>query len=106
MSFPGMKKAMDKYENREDVAFVYINTFERVAPEKTNSHVKNFVTNRGLTYLNTVMDEGSQIAFMYGVDSIPTKFFIDKDGKFLHKSRGYAGSEDAVVQEISQWLDN
>ncbi len=105
MSFPGMKKAMDKYKGREDVVFVYVNTFERVAPEKTNDHVKNFVTNRGLTFLNTVMDEGSQVAYMYGVDSIPTKFFIDKEGKFLHKSRGYAGSEDAVVQEISQWLD-
>jgi thiol-disulfide isomerase/thioredoxin len=105
MSFPGMKKAMDKYEGRDDVVFVYINTFERVAAEKTNDHVKNFVTNRGLTYLNTMMDQGSQIAYLYGVDSIPAKFFIDKDGKFLHKSRGYAGSEDAVVQEISQWLD-
>lgn len=105
MSFPGMKKAMDKYKDREDVVFVYINTFERVAPEKTNEHVKNFVTNRGLTYLNTVMDQGNQIAYMYGVDSIPTKFFIDKEGKFLHKSRGYAGSEDAVVQEISQWFE-
>jgi len=105
MSFPGMKKAMEKYAGREDVAFVYINTFERVLQETTRGHVENFVNRRGLEYLNTIMDEDHQIAFLYGVGSIPTKFFIDKEGKFLHMSRGFAGSDDAVVEEISQWLD-
>lgn len=105
MSFPGMKKAMDKYAGRDDVAFVYINTFERVPAETTTEHVKKFVTNRGFSYLNTVLDEAHQTAFTYGVESIPTKFFIDKEGKFLYKSRGFAGSDDAVVAEISAWLD-
>lgn len=105
MSFPGMKKAMEKYAGREDVAFVYINTFERVPQETTRGHVENFVNRRGLEYLNTIMDEDHQIAFLYGVGSIPTRFFIDKEGKFLHMSRGFAGSDDAVVEEISQWLD-
>lgn len=50
------------------------------------------------------MDVGNQVAFLYGVESIPTKFFIDKEGKFLHVSRGFAGSDEAVVEEISQWL--
>lgn len=105
MSFPGMKKAMEKYAGREDVAFVYVNTFERVPAETTRDFVTSFVGRRGLDYLNTVVDEGSQVAFLYGVESIPTKFFIDKEGKFLHMSRGFAGSDDAVVEEISEWLD-
>lgn len=105
MSFPGMKKAMEKYAGRNDVAFVYINTFERVPAESTREYVGNFVNRRGLEFLNTAMDENHRIAFLYGVESIPTKFFIDKEGKFLHMSRGFAGSDDAVVEEISQWLD-
>lgn len=105
MSFPGMKLAMEKYAGRNDVAFVYVNTFERVPAEATKGHVENFVNRRGLEFLNTVLDEGHQIAFLYGVESIPTKFFIDKEGKFLHMSRGFAGSDEAVVTEISQWLD-
>jgi thiol-disulfide isomerase/thioredoxin len=104
MSFPGMKKAMEKFKDREDVAFVYINTFERVPEENTNSYVDNFVKRRGFEFLQTVMDVGNQVAFLYGVESIPTKFFIDKEGKFLHVSRGFAGSDEAVVEEISQWL--
>ncbi len=105
MSFPGMKKAMEKYAGRDDVAFVYVNTFERVPAETTRSHVESFVNRRGLDFLNTVLDEGNQTAFLYGVESIPTKFFIDKEGKFLHMSRGFAGSDDAVVEEISEWLE-
>lgn len=104
-SFPGMKLAMEKYAGREDVAFVYVNTFERVPAETTQGYVDNFVSRRGLGFLNTVLDEGHQTAFLYGVESIPTKFFIDKEGKFLHMSRGFAGSDDAVVEEISQWLE-
>ncbi len=105
MSFPGMKQAMEKYAGRDDVAFVYVNTFERVPADATKGHVDNFVNRRGLEFLNTILDEGHQIAFLYGVESIPTKFFIDKEGKFLHMSRGFAGSDDAVVEEISQWLE-
>lgn len=104
MSFPGMKKAMEKFKDRDDVVFVYVNTFERVPEETTQTHVDTFVKRRGLEFLNTVMDVGNQISFLYGVESIPTKFFIDKEGKFLHMSRGFAGSDDAVVEEISQWL--
>ena len=104
MSFPGMKKAMEKYADRDDVIFVYVNTFERVPAEATKGHVENFVNRRGLDFLNTVMDEGNQTAFLYGVESIPTKFFIDKEGKFIHMSRGFAGSDDAVVQEIAEWI--
>lgn len=105
MSFPGMKKAMEKYADRDDVAFVYVNTFERVPAESTKGHVESFVNRRGLDFLNTVMDEAHQTAFLYGVESIPTKFFIDKEGKFLHMSRGFAGSDDAVVEEISEWVE-
>lgn len=105
MSFPGMKLAMEKYAGRDDVAFVYVNTFERVPVETTKEHVGNFVNRRGLEFLNTVLDEGHQIAFLYGVESIPTKFVIDKEGKFLHMSRGFAGSDEAVMSEISEWLD-
>lgn len=104
-SFPGMKRAMEKYAGRDDVAFVYVNTFERVPTGATKGHVENFVNRRGLGFLNTILDEGHQTAFLYGVGSIPTKFFIDKEGKFLHMSRGFAGSDDAVVEEISGWLD-
>ena len=105
MSFPGMKKAMEKYAGRDDVAFVYVNTFERVPADATRGHVENFVGRRGLEFLNTALDENHQTAFLYGVDSIPTKFFIDKEGKFLHMSRGFAGSDDAVVEEVSEWVD-
>ena len=42
---------MDKYKDRDDVAFVYVNTFERVSAETRIDHVKKFVNNRGFGYL-------------------------------------------------------
>lgn len=104
-AFPGMKMAMDKFQDRDDVAFVYINTFERVGKDKWESHVSNFVKNRGLEFLNTIVDKNNQVSMLYGVGSIPTRFFIDEEGKFMHMSRGFAGDDEAVVKEISEWFD-
>lgn len=105
MSFPGMKLAMEKYADRDDVAFLFVHTFERVPQDQVFSSVQKFVHSRELGFLNTLMDVGSPTSRMYGVGSIPAKFFVDEEGKFLYKSLGYAGSEQGVVDEISQWFD-
>lgn len=105
MSFPGMKLAMDKYAKRDDVVFLFVDTFERVAKDQISEHVGKFMKVRGFEYLNPLMDTEGSVAYLYGVSSIPTKFLIGKDGKFLQKSRGFAGSDAAVLEEISNWLD-
>jgi thiol-disulfide isomerase/thioredoxin len=105
MSFPGMKKAIDKYKDNKDVVFVFINTFERVPETEWNGYVDKFVKNRGFEYLNPVLDIGNQTAMVYGVEGIPAKFCVDKEGKVKHKGSGYLGSADAVFNEMVEWIE-
>jgi thiol-disulfide isomerase/thioredoxin len=105
MAFPGMKKAVEKYKDREDVVFLFVNTFERVAPDQWKDHVNKFVSNRGLTFMNPVLDIGNETAMVYGVEGIPAKFCIDKNGNIKHKGSGYLGSTDAVFNEMVEWIE-
>lgn len=105
MSFPGMKKAIDKYKDNPDVVFAFVNTFERVAEDQWKDHVSKFIKNRGFEYLNPLLDIGNQTAMGYGVEGIPAKFCVDKDGKVKHKSAGYLGSSDAVFNEMVEWIE-
>ncbi|WP_341228477.1 TlpA disulfide reductase family protein [uncultured Arcticibacterium sp.] len=104
-SFPGMKQAQDKYADNADVVFLFVNTFERVAPEQWKSHVQNFVDKRGYQYLNPPLDINNSTALAYGVEGIPAKFCIDKDGNIKHKSTGFLGSSEAVYNEMVEWVE-
>jgi len=99
-----MKKAIDTYQGREDVVFLFVDTFERVPENQLVDHVQKFITNRGFEYLKPVLDLGNKTAMAYGVNGIPAKFCIDKDGKIKHKSTGYLGSADAVYKEMLEWI--
>jgi thiol-disulfide isomerase/thioredoxin len=105
MAFPGMKKATEKYKDDPNVVFLFVNTFERVAEGQWKDHVGKFITNRGFAFLNPVLDIGNQTAQTYGVEGIPAKFCIDKDGKVKHKGSGYLGSTDAVFNEMVEWVE-
>jgi thiol-disulfide isomerase/thioredoxin len=104
MSFPGMKMAIEKYKDNPDVVFLFVNTFERVPENQWNTHVAKFIKDRGFEYLNPVIDKGNNTAMIYGVEGIPAKFCIDKDGKVKHKGSGYLGSSDAVFREMVEWI--
>ena len=104
MSFPGMKKAIDQYKDREDVVFLFVDTFERVPENQWKEHVQKFINNRGFQYLNPILDLGNKTAMAYGVNGIPAKFCIDKEGKIKHKSTGYLGSAEAVYKEMTEWI--
>ena len=105
MAFPGMKKATEKYKDDPNVVFLFVNTFERVAADQWKDHVGKFITNRGFSFMNPVLDIGNQTALTYGVEGIPAKFCIDKDGKVKHKGSGYLGSTDAVFNEMVEWVE-
>lgn len=105
MSFPGMKRAIEKYKDNPDVVFAFVNTFERVAEDQWKDHVSKFIKNRGFEYLNPLLDIGNQTAMGYGVEGIPAKFCVDKEGKVKHKSSGYLGSSDAVFNEMVEWVE-
>lgn len=103
--FSWYEKAVEKYKDDPNVVFLFINTFERVEQDKWKDHVNKFVTNRGFTFMNPVLDIGNNTALAYGVEGIPAKFCIGKDGKVKHKGSGYLGSTDAVFNEMVEWVE-
>jgi peroxiredoxin len=105
MSFPGMKLSMDKFKDNPNVKFLFVNTYERVGAEQWKSTVNTFVKQRGFTTFPVILDIGGDVAGSYGVNGIPAKFCIDKQGKIKFKSTGYLGSSDAIVAEMTQWVE-
>jgi peroxiredoxin len=41
----------------------------------------------------------------FKISSIPTKFVIDKDGNIRFRFSGFAGGDDAAVEEVSAMVD-
>jgi thiol-disulfide isomerase/thioredoxin len=105
MAMGGMQKAAEKYKNDPNVVFGFVNTFERVGQAEWQNHVNKFVTNRGFSFMDPILDITNSAATAYGVNGIPAKFCIGKDGKVSRKGSGYAGSTDLVYQEMVQWVE-
>ena len=101
-SFPGMQKAVDLYKNDPQVAFVFVDTWERV-PDKAKV-VGDFITEKGYRF-NVLLDTDDKVVGAYGVSGIPTKFIIDKAGHIRFKSVGFGGDADALVDELGQMID-
>jgi thiol-disulfide isomerase/thioredoxin len=101
-SFPGMQKAVDKYKDNPNVAFVFVDCWERADDKLKNA--ADFINGKGYTF-NVLMDNDDKVVSAFGVSGIPTKFVLGPDGKIRFKSVGYSGSEDGLVQELSLMID-
>ena len=82
-------------EKEEDAIFVLIDLKEE--PEK----VAAFVESQQIK-LPVLLDRFGVVGDKYGVDSLPTLFFIDGGGKIRYMQRGY--SEDLIKNLRKVWL--
>lgn len=110
-SFPGMQKAINKYKEDKNVAFVFIDTWENVHGEKRVELVSKFITSNNYSF-NVLLDTETpqdnskyDVVSAFKVDGIPTKFILDKEGNIRFKSVGFSGSVDKMVEEISTMID-
>jgi thiol-disulfide isomerase/thioredoxin len=97
-SFPGMKKAVEKYQDDSNVQFLFINTWERVENIKQNA--VDFISKNNYPF-HVLLDDKNEVIEKYKVSGIPTKFIIDKDNNIRFMTVGYSGSEDRLVEELS-----
>lgn len=100
-SFPGMQKTVNKYRDDPNIAFVFVDTWENGAEKEKNA--TDFITEKGYTF-RVLMDNDNKVVGNFGVAGIPTKFIIDKKGVIRFKSVGFAGSDEALVDELSQMI--
>lgn len=97
-SFPGMKKAVEKYSDDENVKFLFVNSWERVENKLENA--KDFIAKNDYPF-RVLIDEENKVIEKFKVSGIPTKFIIDGEGNIRFKSIGYQGTEDQLVEELS-----
>ncbi|MCB0753157.1 MAG: TlpA family protein disulfide reductase, partial [Ignavibacteriae bacterium] len=53
---------------------------------------------------HVLLDENNEVIGQFGVEGIPTKFIVDKDGNIRFKSVGLEGTETEVLAEIDQMI--
>lgn len=86
---PVLEQVYKEYDGA-DVEFVGMNIWD--LPDNAATYVEQF----GITYPNGV-DEDGKIAIDYGVQGIPEKFFIDRDGLIRQKFVGPI--REAILKE-------
>lgn len=101
-SFPGMQKAVNKFKEDDEVAFIFIDTWE--SGKEKEKKAKEFIDTNGYSF-NVLMDIENTMVADYEVDGIPAKFVLDKNGKIRFSSKGFGGNDDALVDEISAMVE-
>ncbi|PZP50645.1 MAG: hypothetical protein DI598_05105 [Pseudopedobacter saltans] len=108
-SFPGMQLAVNKYKDNKNIVFLFVDTFERFSdPNQRHKAVSTVMKDMKLNFqvLLDQPDKGNNylLASKLNFNSIPTKFIL-KNGKIKFKLTGFAGSDEAVLDEMDQVLE-
>ncbi len=101
-SFPGMKRVVENYKDDKNIRFLFVNSWERVENWKKNA--SDFMSTHNYPF-RVLLDMQNRVISAFEVDSIPTKFIIDRKGKIRFKSVGYGGSTDKLVEELSLMIE-
>ena len=101
-SMPAMKTAQENLKQRDDVTFVFVDTWESAENQKQNA--KDFMTKNNYPF-HVLLDDESKVVADFKVSGIPTKFVIDKTGNIRFKSVGFSGNDDALVDEVSMMVE-
>ncbi len=93
-SFPALQKVYEQYKGNDKVVFLALNTWERMKDyAATVENAKKFMADNKYTFPVLIDDKAVE---KYGVEGIPTKFFIDKQGKIAFESIGFGGYQQAI----------
>ncbi|MEW6193843.1 MAG: TlpA disulfide reductase family protein [Bacteroidota bacterium] len=93
-SFPLMKKALEKYSNT-DVKFLFVNTWERTGDP--NENAKKYLKENNYPF-HCVLDLDGKVASDFGISGVPSKIFIDREGKIRYTAIGFEA--DIMMEEI------
>lgn len=98
MTIPHVEAIYEKYKDKGVVVIgINLDTGDL-------SNVQQFINEQGMKYL-VVTDPNSQVAGLYGVNSIPRFFLIDKNGRIAKMIIGYdPNMEDVLSKEIDKLL--
>lgn len=110
-SFPAMKAAVEKFKDSAHVVFLFIDTWETQETEKARrKEVTDFMAENAYPF-QVLMDErvrGNPYEYLVGMkykaELIPAKVVIGKDGNIKFRTKGYNGSKEYLVDELSAMI--
>jgi thiol-disulfide isomerase/thioredoxin len=108
-SFPAMQMAVNKYKDDPDVKFLFIHTWEKGYGDATAA-VKKFIDEnhysfRVLMDLKDTETGSNKVVEAFGIQGIPSKFVMDKQGKIRFRMTGFSGGNEAAVDELSAMIE-
>jgi cytochrome c-type biogenesis protein len=94
MGMPDIQAVYEEYKDSEDLAILAVNltiSEDRSIPSQyrdeldSGQWVKKFIEDEGYTF-PVLLDHEGEAAYKYGIWSVPTTFFIDRDGiiRYVH----------------------
>ncbi|NMN37124.1 redoxin domain-containing protein [Pedobacter sp. SG918] len=107
-SFPAMQMAVNKYKDDENVKFLFIHTWEKVADPVKDA--ADYIKGKKYSFevlmdLKDAQTKVNKVVSSYKVNGIPAKFVIDAAGNVRFKLTGFDGSNEAAVDELSMMID-
>jgi thiol-disulfide isomerase/thioredoxin len=89
LEMPELNALTDKYRDNKEVVFIAIALDEKY-------DINEFLKTNPFRY--NIIDNGRYLASRYGINSFPTNLVLDKQGKVLFHSSGYA-------RNMVSWLE-
>ena len=110
-SFPAMKAAVEKFKDSSHVVFLFIDTWETQETEKgRRKEVTDFIAENKYPF-QILMDErvrGNPYEYLVGMkykaELIPAKVIIGKDGNIKFRTKGFNGSKEYLMDELSSMI--
>jgi thiol-disulfide isomerase/thioredoxin len=99
--FAGMYNLQKKYKNSPDVLFLFLNTseFGGNAEEKT----RKLMESRNYNF-RVIFDHENLAGEKLGINALPTKFVVDKEGKIrfrqVGEASGFVEKLDSVIEQL------
>ena len=102
LAMPVLQKVHTAYEQSSDVAIIAVNCWERTEGKELKERLRIFADTNGYTFPILLADDSFPRA--YGVQGIPTQFFIDKKGilRISHVGFSGGGMEEEMKKSIEK----
>ena len=104
-SFPMMKRLLEKYKNDNEVVFLFIDVWERGAPQINLEKTKLYMAENKYPF-NVLFDVNNKVVEDYKITGIPTKIVINKQGEIINVDENLAMlSDEEVIKNISFFIE-
>lgn len=90
-SMPSLQEVYDKYRNNDKVQILVVNVWERTKERKEVAG--KFIESSKYTF-PVFLDLEDDVVKKFGVTGIPTKFFLDQQGRVQYKDVGFKNADE------------